>query len=75
MKGATEEIKHSKLLRMQMIRDATSKICERGCEKQWLRMALELLQLNDINSFPFVAAVHESFLRCQVNYLDSKSGI
>ena len=62
MKGATE-IKRSKLSRMQMIKDATSKICEPGCEKQWLTMALEVLQLNDINSFAFAAALRESFLR------------
>ena len=70
MKGAAEEIKRSKLSRMQMIRDATSKICEPGCEKQWLTMALEVLQLNDINSFAFAAALRESFLRGRVKHVN-----
>ena len=70
MRGAAEEIKRSKLSRMQMIRDATSKICEPGCEKQWLTMVLEVLQFNDINSFAFAAAFRESFLRGRAKHVN-----
>ena len=70
MKSAAEEIKCSKLPRMQMIRDATSEICEPECEKQWLTAALEVLRLKDINSFAFAAALRESFLKGRAKHVN-----
>ena len=59
MQDAAEKLVREKKARLDIIREQMGKGCTTGCNKDWLKCALEVLKQNNQHPYVYAAAIRD----------------